>query len=253
MRIPFYVLIAFFLPTCLYAEVLVIPSGQGTNLTIAAGEVAIVSAYKNTYSSDVQIIANGITNNVALSQSWHLDHPSAQPVALAGPAEIIFDDSTSHIISYKKMLGSEIQSQILSYGHTNTVTAPEGKTLHFFSVIPNPSQFSAVNVAIKQGTNIFDKFDNAPLPNSEFSGPLDLVFSVPISRVGSDGAEQGFVVSYYFNEDFLVLPDAGLLEGPTGDFQITIEKSVDLKSWVPVVVHNASNDQQAFYRLKLAK
>jgi len=81
----------------------------------------------------------------------------------------------------------------------------------------------------------------------EFTGPL----TVTIQNVGHSGLTMAF--SYYLLEDFFVVPHSGLLQGPTGNFDITIEKSADLTNWFPAVIHPTSDDQQAFYRLKLSR
>lgn len=89
-------------------------------------------------------------------------------------------------------------------------------------------------------------------PNTEFSGPLEIELTVPESRVLGD-FEFAAVYSYYFTEDFLVAPEFGFLQGPSGAFEIAVEKSVDLTNWFPVMLQNTSNDQKAFYRLRLTR
>lgn len=245
----------FVLSTCLFitrllqAETLIIPAGQGGKLTIATGEVAIVTIYQQSPAPApflTDIVVSGVTNRLPLDPASGL--PEGRPVALAGPMEILFKDSGSHLLSYTKLIGNSIKSQVLNNGHTNRISVPEGKTLRFFSFVPNALGFNAsVGVRLEKGTNSFSLYSSASLrPGAEFTGPVDIV----LSEYDSDIA---CVVSYYLTEDFLVLPDGGFLQGPTGAFEISVEKSADLTNWFPVMVQNTSNDQKAFYRLKLAK
>ena len=227
----------------LQAEVLIVPAGQGAKLTIATGEVAIVMAYQQSSGPApylTEIVAGGITNTLPLA----FQLPDG-PAALAGPIEIIFKESASHLMSYKRMQGDAIKSQIVRSGHTNTILVPEGKTLRFYSFVPRPDYEIAVNIRITKGTNTFDLTDL--LPNREFSGPLEISLYTP------EQTQKAAVYSYYLTEDFLVMPGTGFLQGPTGAFEITVQKSADLTNWFPVMIQNTSSDEKAFYRLKLAR
>lgn len=62
------------------------------------------------------------------------------------------------------------------------------------------------------------------------------------------------VYSYFLTEDFLEITADGYLKGPSGTFEVVVEKSTDLTQWLPVVVQNtASSDTRAFYRLRIQK
>ena len=106
-----------------------------------------------------------------------------------------------------------------------------------------------MDARLAKGTNTFDATNLRG--NTEFSGPLEITLTVRNST--ADPIEKAAVYSYYFTEDFLVVPDFGFLQGPTGAFEITVQRSADLTNWFPVMVQNTSNDQKAFYRLKLAR
>ena len=41
------------------------------------------------------------------------------------------------------------------------------------------------------------------------------------------------------------------IAGPSGSFAISVEKSVDLQSWSPVLLQNTSDPVKAFYRLQI--
>jgi hypothetical protein len=53
-------------------------------------------------------------------------------------------------------------------------------------------------------------------------------------------------ISYFFDEDGFTLPDLRALAGPSGCFAISVEKSVDLNTWSPVLLQNSSDPAKAF-------
>ena len=82
----------------------------------------------------------------------------------------------------------------------------------------------------------------------ESSGPVSI-----IPAVGWPSSwKRNVVVSYYFTDEAAVIPELGL-QGPTGSFEIVIEKSVSLTNWLPVVNHNTSSDEKAFYRFRISR
>jgi hypothetical protein len=101
---------------------------------------------------------------------------------------------------------------------------------------------------LTQGTNNFSGSGGILYPGAEFTGPVEITLTDL-----NPPANEASVLSYYFTEDFLVTPNFGFLQGPTGAFEITVEKTVDLTNWYPVSVQNTSDDQKAFYRLRLAR
>ncbi len=81
------------------------------------------------------------------------------------------------------------------------------------------------------------------MATSEYDGPLEI-------RLRENNP---VVVSYYFAEDFVTMPDASLLRGPTGSFEVGVQKSFDLTNWYPVIIYRTAADEKAFYRLKLSR
>jgi hypothetical protein len=89
--------------------------------------------------------------------------------------------------------------------------------------------------------------DDRTAQGGEFSGPLTIDVHSGTSANGPP------IVSFYFTEDFVAIPDQSILQGPAGGFQIEVPKSIDLTNWYPVLIQYTSSDQKSFYRMKLSK
>jgi hypothetical protein len=63
------------------------------------------------------------------------------------------------------------------------------------------------------------------------------------------GPLTGAIISYYVTDNFVSLP-SGVVQGGTGSFVLTVEKSSNLVDWFPVMIQPAANDSKSFYRLK---
>jgi hypothetical protein len=50
-----------------------------------------------------------------------------------------------------------------------------------------------------------------------------------------------------------VAPQGLAIQGPTGAFQIAVEKSINLTNWSPTILQDVRDDQKAFYRLRITK
>lgn len=204
------------------------------------------------YPAHGLVIQDGVTNNIVLSNAGHDPAPYAPvgPYALNGPCRIAFVSDTdptlpaSVAVGYRLLQNNLLHSLIVSSGSTNVISVPAAKSVRFLS--PTLSGFAATGFATFQnGTNTIY---NAQINNGdEFTGPL----TITIMNPGYYGADQ--LISYYFTDDFFAVPDTGYISGPTGSFEIAVEKSVDLAAWSPVVVYNTGSDQKAFYRLRIGK
>jgi len=60
-------------------------------------------------------------------------------------------------------------------------------------------------------------------------------------------------ISCFIAEDGFILPDQRAIAGPSGSFAISVEKSVDLNSWSPVLMQNSSDPVMAYYRLRIQR
>jgi len=202
-------------------------------------------------------LAQGIIVSGNTSNEVRVPFNSDQTLALAGPVTFIlpWNNLGKLLVSFKMISSSYIKTVVVPnpalFSQTNQVDifVPDGKTIHCFQPFDRSSDTGISDlpggmVIISKGSSLI----SVPLfGGEEFSGPL----TVTIQSVGPQAAVKAY--SYYLLEDFFVVPQSGLLQGPTGSFEITIEKSADLGNWFPTVIHPTSDDQKAFYRLKLSR
>ncbi len=224
-----------------HAEIFCGVTSNTNRLTVATNESILISSAHNQNGNTVAYalhVANGITNG-----QTYIGGPSplANPVAIAGPCELVFTNNS--LISFKRVQGTNIQTVILPPSHPpiqQLINVPEGKTIRFFTPCVGSSQNSLQCGGIL--------FSNVLLyGNEEFSSPMTVTFT------GQEINGYLTIYSYYFIEDFLALPGLGLLQGPTGNFELSVEKTTDLSNWFPVIVQNTSSDQKAFYRIRLRR
>lgn len=246
---------------CAAADVFVAPGDKVVFLAVPTNQTMLISSISlgnfqsgsGTPSSPVQglVVQQGVTNNIVLSNAGHDPAPHAPigPYALNGPCQIAFVNNLSPTIpapvavSYKLLQNSLLHSLIVTPNSTNTISIPAGKSVRFFS--PTWLGVSTGFITFQDGTNTI--YDAAINYGDEFSGPLT------ITAINPDSSGYSQLISYYFTDDFFVVPDTGCIRGPTGSFELAIEKSADLNVWAPVVVYNTASDQKAFYRLRLQK
>jgi hypothetical protein len=225
------------------ADTLLLPTGQGGQINVNTNEVAIISSYRQSPGPApyyTEVVQAGTTNTLYLG--------SAGETSLAGftgPIQLNFQSPAAHFVQYRQLSASVFQSLVLRYGVTNTISIPDGKTLRFFSLVPPPGHEMSLAIDARQSTNIYQNL--VLFPGMELSGPLDLTFRVKFPDPGAA------VYTYYITEAFLTLPGPRLLQGPTGGFQISVEKSADLSNWFPVILQSTTADQKAFFRLKLSQ
>ena len=235
MRLAFLIMPLFAWPICTQSEVFIGPTSSTNRLVVNTNEAILVSVITatNAYEGfNARIAIGGANYPIGLSNE--LDFPAA----FAGPIELIL--ANQGIISYQSVQGAAIQSILVTSNSTTVITVPAGKSLRFF----RPSG-GRMNLEVTKGGKT--AIGELMTGKEEFTGPVSLrPFHQSLSSFVS-------IVSYYYTDGFVVLPEQGLLRGPTGSFEITVEKSVDLTNWFPVVVHGTSADQKAFYRLKLQR
>ena len=223
--------LVFLRVTC-FAETFINMQGSKT-LTISSNEAIIFKTISSPFQSF--LIKNGVTNVMNLSADEGF--ASLLPRAIAGPAIMLFTSET--VLSFSRVNGTNIQTLIIPPNTATNLTIPTNKVFHFLQGINNFPR-----TTILEGTNSIS-FD--------FYGSLELAGELNLRLTNGKGQIAPMIVSFYATEDFLVVPDLGLLRSPTGNFEITVEKSVDLANWFPVIVQNATSDQKAFYRLRIQK
>lgn len=216
--------------TC-HAEIFIGPSSPTNRLVIETNQIVVISAVLDESPSDTPYAAATLG-----SQTGVLLFEGRDPKILAGPGELVFTNGT--FVSFRRLHNLAFRSTLAipNAGSTSIVIAP-GDTLRVASVV------GAVRSArfTRGAKNVVGRVE----PGQEFSGPLTIELLQPPNTP--------VLYTYFVTEDFAVLPDLGLLQGPTGTFEITVERSADLQTWHPVVVQPSSSEQKAFYRLRIAK
>ncbi len=163
------------------------------------------------------------------------------PVALAGPLELQLTNKV--VFSYRPIQTTAFRTVLVGTNSTAKIEVPAGKTFRSFDLSFNAASLS-FEVSKQNDSAVVGIYDL-----TEFAGPLTIR---PFVEPGS--FERGnALLTYYFLEDSIVLPELGAVQGPTGTFEIVVEKSINLTNWLPVVTHFTSSDQKAFYRLKLSR
>lgn len=204
---------------------------------IASNEAVLI--YRSTVA-EAFFIRDGVTN-----QLRSFDATPLEPCAFAGPAEMLI--VTPGMMSFKRLFNSGIRTVIISPTTTNVIEIPSGKTARFFRATA-PSGINLYELSFEKEGVVVDQAGGKWAPvitgGEEYQGPLKITIRNHVYSVS---------VSYYFIEDFLTVPELGFLQGPTGSFEITVEKSGDLTNWTPVIIQPTANDQKAFYRLKLSR
>ena len=241
------------------AEIFIGSSTNVNSLVVASNEVILISAIRNEnfysyYFGEINL--NGTTQEVAI-----LDLTSHK-YALAGPAILSFPyisfpnlfatNSYPVCVSFQRIRGTSIQSVFFSTNTTTTIQVPAGKTCHLFAPFPSyanypPSGYyptTAPLISVQTGSDVVSNIFF--FGGEEFSGPAAITFG-NYNQFGS----LAYVISFYQTDDALNLP-SGVLQGSTGSFVITVEKSADLAHWSPVMIQATGDDQAAFYRLNFS-
>lgn len=161
--------------------------------------------------------------------------------ALAGPGELIFSNAV--LFTFCRLTNSAIYSQGILNDPIG-ISIASNKTMHVFGVpAPVNASFSRP-ISAGGGTLSFMLEPNQP---AEFTGPGTLYLNsgmfFPYAKF----------ISYFIEEDGFALPGQRAIAGPSGSFAITVEKSVDLNTWSPVLMENTSDPVKAYYRLRIQR
>jgi hypothetical protein len=196
------------------------------------------------------VVINGVTNTIAFSNPGGSGFASGGSYALNGPCQFAFVADTfsltpaAVVVSYNLLSNNLLHSLIVTPNSTNVISVTAGKSIRFLSPTA-PGSLSTGFATFQNGTNTVSNIQINS--GDEFAGPLTItIINPPWSGISQ-------LISYYYTDDFFVVPDTGYIQGPTGSFEVAVEKSVDLAAWCPVVVYGTGSDQKAFYRLRIEK
>jgi hypothetical protein len=161
--------------------------------------------------------------------------------ALAGPGELIFSNAVR--FTFYRLTNSAIYCQGIANDPIGIPVA-SNKTMHVFGVpAPVNASFSRPDRA-GGGTLSLMLEPNQP---AEFTGPGTLYLN---SGVFFPYAK---FISYFIAEDGFAMPGQRAIAGPRGSLAISVEKSVDLNTWSPVLMENRSDPVKAYCRLRIQR
>lgn len=211
---------------------------SATNRFLIGTNEAVLIRTDSFSSGDLQFLKDGNTHTL------NLQGPSSPPMAVVGPGEIVV--TSSALFSFARIPTNGLQTILLPPAiGTNSefkFSVAAGKNIRFFFPLSAPeAKFDRGTNSVTR--NIFATIrDFGPI---EVSGPVEVTLS---NRLGSRSA-----LATVAETDESVLVPQGIIQGPTGAFQIAVEKSSNLINWTPAILQDIREDQKAFYRLRIAK
>jgi hypothetical protein len=207
-------------------------------LLVPANSAIIITTTFGDFTNATQIQLGGGT---PFLQSYFAPLENGTVYALAGPAELIFSNAV--LFTFYRLTNAAIYSQGIANDPIGIPIA-SNKTMHVFGV-PGPVSASFTRPNSAGGSTL--NFTLEPNRPAEFTGPGTLYLN---SGVFYPYAK---FISYFIAEDGFTLPDQRAIAGPSGSFAISVEKSVDLNSWAPVLMQNSSDPVKAYYRLRIQR
>jgi len=220
------------------AESFVISDGETNSIAVAANEAIVVDFIDS--NSPFPILRREKKASVLVSIT--------KGSGFAGPCELVFFRST--LVTFRRIQTAAMTTVVLGANETNTVVVPADRTLKIFTT--DGQGKVVVSRGAHSRTVLVGLTLRHQLSGLELTGPLTVMMTGHSSSFLE--YEYGQVYSYYFTDDFVQITADGYLRGPTGTFEILVEKSTDLSHWLPVMVQNtASADSSAFFRLRIHK
>ena len=224
---------------------------SATNRLVAGtNEALIISRLGLQSSFQFQMVKDGSIYTTSALLAGPADYvlSAASPTALAGPCELVFTNQA--LVHFQRIANAAIQTVVLrpaATSNTATISVPAGRQVRVFRPFPtNANGYGTLR--LNRGTNTFTFSGGfAHFANEEFSGPIELTFFGPTS--GTDS----LVCSFVITEEAQLVPQGVAVQSPTGVFQLEVEKSTNLTSWMPAVIQTLREDQKAYYRLRITK
>src|SRR5208282_2362127 len=221
------------------AEMFIGPTTSTNRLLVPTNSAIIITATFGDFTNSTQVqLGDG---GAPIIQSYFAPLENGTVYALAGPAELIFSNAV--LFTFYRLTNSAIYSQGIANDPIG-ISIASNKTMHVFGV-PAPVNAS-FNRPISAGGGSLS-FMLEPNSPAEFTGPGTLLLN---SGVLPPYAK---FISYFFAENGFVMPGQRVIAGPSGSFAISVEKSIDLNTWSPVLMENTSDPVQAYYRLRIQR
>jgi hypothetical protein len=170
------------------------------------------------------------------TQSFFAPLENGTVCAFAGPAELIFSNAV--LFTFYRLTNAAIYSEGIANDPIGIPIAPN-KTMHVFGVPAHVNASFNRPGSAGGGTLSFMLQPNSP---AEFTGPGTLFLN---SGVFFPYAK---FISYFIADDGFAMPGQRAIACPSGGFAITVEKSIDLRTWSPVLMENTADPVKAYYR-----
>lgn len=218
-----------------HGETFIGPTTATNRLLVPTNSAIIITATFGDFTNSTQILLGG---GAPFTQNYFAPLEHGTVYALAGPSELIFSNAV--LFTYYRLTNSAISSQGIANDPIG-IPIVSNKTMHVFGV---PASINASFSRPGSGTVNFMLDPNSP---AEFTGPGTLYLN---SGVLPPYAK---FISYFIEEDGFTVPGQRAIAGPSGSFAISVEKSVDLNAWSPVLLENATDPANVFYRLRIQR
>lgn len=220
--------------------------GSGT-ITIATNEAILIN------SMYAYAFGYGFTNALLLDGTNHLTVESQNTryephYAIAGPHTLTInsDPGSPAWITFQRLQGTAIRTVAISVGATNAIDVPAGRTIQFFPVIKGDLYSLTMEIQPLGSTNVYLWDEGRGYRSPSFTGP------VTVRLIDGYGSETK-IVSYYFTDEIVQLPQTGLFGSASPIFEIDVEKSHNLIDWTPTAAFHTEAENGAFYRLRILK
>jgi hypothetical protein len=221
------------------AETFIGPTTSTNRLLVPTNTAIIITTTLGDFTNSTQVqLGDGGT---PFMQSYFAPLEYGTVYALAGPAELVFSNAV--LFTYYRLTNSAIYSQGIANDPIGIPIA-SNKTMHVFGVPALVNASFERPISAGGGTLSFMLEPNSP---AEFTGPGTLFLN---SGVFFPYAK---FISYFIAEDGFTLPNQRAIAGPSGSFAISVEKSVDLNTWSPVLMENTADPVKAYYRLQIQR
>jgi hypothetical protein len=214
-------------------ETFIGPTTATNRLIVPANSAIVITATLGNFTNSTQVDLG--TGGAPLLEKYFAPLENGSTYALAGPAELIFTNTA--LITYYQVTNSAIFNQFVGNDPIGFQIA-SNTTIRLFNV---PAPIGGIFSRPGSGVVNFTLEPNQP---AEFTGPgtLSLYGDVP---------PYGQFITYFVEQDGFSIPNQRAIAGPSGSYAVTVEKSLDLNTWTPVLLANTSDPSQAFYRLKI--
>ncbi len=195
-----------------------------------------------------RVVMNGMTNFFSFGSVGYFGRGT---YAITGPALLSFSNS---IVTFDRVKNTGIKSVIISGQENQAKQFQVGseQSLMIFE------QFNADGLVLLFSFPGIEKkdchFPGAGYPNLRFDGPFSVEMSAETNTIyGSPIIARQQLVSYAIVDQ--ARPTDGLVStsASTGQTELRVEKSADLKTWSPALLYPVPGGDASFYRLRMQK